>query len=115
MNLQNEFNQRKVCANVNSFLNNNKINININKNKKINNNLVHSYENHNNFLNSFQKYNNNQNNKNKNTIKQKKDVNSQIQQNKKRQIIDNEQEEDNESFSNLVDDLYNYALKNIIL
>ena len=112
MNLQDEFNQRKVCVNVNSFLNNNKININTNKNKKINNNLVHSYENHNNFLNSFKKDNNNQNNINKNAINQKKDVNSQIQQNTKRQIIDNEQEEDDESFSNLVDDLYNYALKN---
>ena len=35
-----------------------------------------------------------------------------MKKNKKRQIIDNEQEEDDESFSNLVDDLYNYALKN---
>ena len=114
MNLQNEFNQRKVGVNVNNFLNNNKINININKNKKINNNLVNNHETPNNILNSFKNYNNNnnQNNINKNTIKQKNDVINQIQQNKKRKIIENEQEEDDENFNDLVDDLYNFALKN---
>ena len=112
MNIQNEFNQRKVG--VNNFLNNNKINININKNKKVNNNLVNNHETPNNILNSFKNYNNNnnQNNINKNTIKQKKDVINQIQQNKKRKIIENEQEEDDENFNDLVDDLYNFALKN---
>ena len=114
MNIQNEFNQRKVGVNVNNFLNNNKINININKNKKINNNLVNNHETPNNILNSFKNYNNNnnQNNINKNTIKQKNDVINQIQQNKKRKIIENEQEEDDENFNDLVDDLYNFALKN---
>ena len=114
MNIQNEFNQRKVGVNVNNFLNNNKINININKNKKVNNNLVNNHETPNNILNSFKNYNNNnnQNNINKNTIKQKKDVINQIQQNKKRKIIENEQEEDDENFNDLVDDLYNFALKN---
>ena len=112
MNIQNEFNQRKVG--VNNFLNNNKINININKNKKVNNNLVNNHETPNNILNSFKNYNNNnnQNNINKNTIKQKNDVINQIQQNKKRKIIENEQEEDDENFNDLVDDLYNFALKN---
>ena len=114
MNLQNEFNRRKVGVNVNNFLNNNKINININKNKKVNNNLVNNHETPNNILNSFKNYNNNnnQNNINKNTIKQKNDVINQIQQNKKRKIIENEQEEDDENFNDLVDDLYNFALKN---
>ena len=114
MNLQNEFNQRKVGVNVNNFLNNNKINININKNKKVNNNLVNNHETPNNILNSFKNYNNNnnQNNINKNTIKQKSDIINQIQQNKKRKIIENEQEEDDENFNDLVDDLYNFALKN---